>query len=174
MIDNWLLGYCNCGCGEEIPIFDYKNGKQRMYVYNHHNIGKKARGWKGGKTIDSKGYTKVWTPTHPNAEKSGYIKEHILVMSKHLGRPLKKGEVIHHIDENKLNNNINNLQIFNRSSHRSFHNIGNKYGKKDMNNRKCLRCNSDKTYTNKKGHTCWYKFKDGFSCRKCWRKIKRN
>ena len=40
------------------------------------------------------------------------ISKHRLVMEEHLGRKLTDVEVVHHIDENKLNNSINNLQLF--------------------------------------------------------------
>lgn len=47
--------------------------------------------------------------------------EHTDVMEKHLGRELNKYEVIHHIDGNKLNNNIDNLFLTNASEHRKLH-----------------------------------------------------
>lgn len=51
-----------------------------------------------------------------NAKKTTYLKNgathiHILVAEKTLNRKLKKGEVVHHIDENKHNNLIENLAI---------------------------------------------------------------
>jgi len=38
-------------------------------------------------------------------------------MEEHLGRQLKKGEVIHHIDGNKKNNRLDNLYLCNRKEH---------------------------------------------------------
>jgi hypothetical protein len=47
---------------------------------------------------------------------------HRWVIEKHLGRRLKKEEVVHHIDGNKLNNNIENLQLFkNQDEHHAHH-----------------------------------------------------
>jgi len=40
-----------------------------------------------------------------------WISEHRLAMEKHLGRELKKSEIVHHIDLNPSNNNINNLVL---------------------------------------------------------------
>jgi len=39
------------------------------------------------------------------------VQEHRYVFESYMGRQLKRGEVIHHIDFNKLNNDINNLYL---------------------------------------------------------------
>lgn len=40
------------------------------------------------------------------------VREHRLVMAEHLGRELKPKEVVHHIDEDGLNNALDNLHLF--------------------------------------------------------------
>ena len=47
--------------------------------------------------------------------------EHRLVMEKYLGRELSPNEIVHHIDGNKLNNDISNLVLTNRASHLKIH-----------------------------------------------------
>ena len=64
-----------------------------------------------GRTTTSDGYTKVYKPGHPNAQGHGYVMEHIFVMSEALGRPIKPIESVHHIDGNKSNNDLSNLQL---------------------------------------------------------------
>lgn len=58
--------------------------------------------------------------------KIGYIKEygrhqHRIVMENKIGRKLTKDEIVHHIDHNKHNNNISNLQLVTRSEHAKIH-----------------------------------------------------
>lgn len=47
--------------------------------------------------------------------------EHRLVMERHLGRALTSDEVVHHIDGNRANNSLDNLEVTNRSSHADHH-----------------------------------------------------
>ncbi|KKK65549.1 hypothetical protein LCGC14_2973040 [marine sediment metagenome] len=50
------------------------------------------------------------------------VSTHRWVMEEHLGRRLIKGEVVHHIDEDKSNNEINNLLLFpTKGAHTKFH-----------------------------------------------------
>lgn len=51
--------------------------------------------------------------------------EHRVVAEQKIGRPLKKGEVVHHIDGNKRNNDPDNLMILDsQSEHCKIHGFG--------------------------------------------------
>ena len=85
--------------------------------------------------------------------------EHRIIAEQIIGRPLKKGEVVHHRDHNKKNNDPSNLQVFaSNGEHSRVHNIGKKYTPKThcknghiftdestmitwAGNRRCLICN---------------------------------
>lgn len=68
-----------------------------------------------------RGYVVIWNPDHPMARKNGYVLEHRLVMSEHLGRTLEEYEHVHHIDGNRMNNKIENLELIHRKDHPSKH-----------------------------------------------------
>jgi hypothetical protein len=80
--------------------------------------GKRSFAWKGGRHKDKLGYIQVWRPDHPNARIGGYVHEHRLVVSEHLGRPLESYEYIHHRNGIKDDNRLENLEITTKKVHR--------------------------------------------------------
>ena len=91
--------------------------------------GKNNPHWNGGICI-SREYVYVTSHNHPFSTKVGYVREHRLVMEKHIGRYLKPAEQVHHkgikypIDssENKQDNRIENLMLLpNNSAHMKLH-----------------------------------------------------
>lgn len=64
----------------------------------------------------------MYKPEHPRANSEGYVYTHMLQAERKLGRPLNADEVVHHIDENKLNNAVENLMVFvSASDHVAYH-----------------------------------------------------
>ena len=83
--------------------------------------------WKGQYRCNYHNRILIRQPTHPNADKRGYVRQSHFIMTKHLGRCLTKGEVVHHINGIKDDDRIENLQLFEtKGLHISFHNKGKK------------------------------------------------
>ena len=75
--------------------------------------GKRSPAWKGGRHKDRNGYVMVYNPQHQNATAKGYVQEHRMVMSDHIGRPLISKENVHHINGDRSDNKLSNLELWN-------------------------------------------------------------
>jgi hypothetical protein len=49
------------------------------------------------------------------------ILEHRAVVEESIGRPLDSSEIVHHVDENKTNNELDNLEVMSNSEHARHH-----------------------------------------------------
>lgn len=84
--------------------------------------GPDSPSWRGGRYVGTDGYVFIYFPEHSRAGIRGYVREHILVAEKCLGRSLTDVEVVHHIDEDTSNNDPANLYIFeNNGKHMAHH-----------------------------------------------------
>jgi len=102
--DKRYLGWCR-KCG------NYRNGMVQ---------GRKNK--KRGRKKTSTGYIEILLkpndPFRSMALRSGYVKEHRYIIAQHMGRCLYPGEVVHHKDGNKTNNDLSNLEIVNKYNHK--------------------------------------------------------
>ena len=77
--------------------------------------GKNNPNWRGVRRVDSQGRVKI--RLYPDdffylmADSRGDVKEHRLIVAKTLNRCLKSWEIVHHINENKLDNRPRNLEL---------------------------------------------------------------
>lgn len=69
----------------------------------------------------NRGYAVCYVPDHPNSHSDGYAMLHTVLMEIHIGRYLTDNEVVHHLDGNRNNNDINNLALMTRKEHQSMH-----------------------------------------------------
>ena len=67
------------------------------------------------------GYVLAMIKEHPYVNKKGYVYYHRVVMENYLKRFLKENEIVHHVDENKSNNEITNLKLMSREEHTNKH-----------------------------------------------------
>lgn len=81
----------------------YPNGKSGKYAIH----------WKGGRRNGGakQCYIIVYSPNHPHKTKEGYVMEHRLVMEAKIRRYLLPTEFVHHINGNKKDNRIENLEL---------------------------------------------------------------
>ena len=99
--------FCSCHCAL----------KNRWKTGNIEG-GENNPNWKGGKSLNKKtGYVTILMRDHPRSGNHGRIYEHRYVMEQHLGRTLNSNELVHHINEDKSDNRIINLQVVTRGMH---------------------------------------------------------
>src|SRR3990167_4903977 len=99
-------------CNKEfsVPKFRLKHGRGqtcshrcRWKLHSQRQSGEGNAHWGGGIAYHQ-GYRMIHKPNHPYAKGNGYVFEHRLIVEKALGRYLWPKEVVHHINENKLDN----------------------------------------------------------------------
>lgn len=143
--ENYRKGYVRLkceDCGEirevtrNATIAKKKEHPCRSCSNVRNGIAKRGRpSWNSGKTFEPKkvgskyqdayGYMQMWVGVEESeayGRVGGYVLEHRKVMQDHLGRKLKRGELIHHINGDTTNNSIENLFLCeNMSHHKKLH-----------------------------------------------------
>lgn len=132
------LNLCQCGCSTPISLYR-SDGKLRRYAKGHINIGRKhseetkrkvgqaqegAKGnsWNGGLSMNKEGYIYERQKDHHFANSTGYVFQHRLIYERYYGCSLLPRAIIHHIDGNRANNDISNLELSSQSKHCGNHN----------------------------------------------------
>lgn len=119
---NYLNGIYECPECKKHVIKIAKDG--RVANYCSHKCYAKNRGYRGSykpEGVVISGYRYVYSPYHPYSTNHNYVAEHRLVAEGKLGRYLKPNEVVHHIDEDKLNNDPKNIMVLTNSEHIKYH-----------------------------------------------------
>ena len=77
--------------------------------------------WNIEKIVSKGDYNYCIVRDHPNRTKNSYVLHHRAVVENHLGRLLGADEVVHHKNENKKDNRIENLEVLSASEHTRLH-----------------------------------------------------
>jgi hypothetical protein len=111
----------NCGNNRWVQVQSAGKYTKCRKCINKGKVMEKNGHWGGGRKINKGGYVEILLqpddPFYPMANKSGYVKEHRLVIAKQLGRCLERWEEVHHKGDtfpvysktNKSDNVPNNL-----------------------------------------------------------------
>ena len=184
---SFVLGKCQCNCGIDLPNLiakkksSNKYGFLRQYLNNGHFLrhrnqkGEKNPAWKGGlPKQDKDDYWLIYKPDHPNRNTENRVFEHRLLYEHYLSILfdeqvyLPKGSEIHHINKDKEDNSLINLEYMdNRLEHKQEHLI-------DRDNTQCKTCGSKYTPTrsdSKSKRPKWHGNEiDGYQCVSCYKK----
>jgi hypothetical protein len=102
-----------CGKTKERRLCKTKDGKHTSYDKGQRfcskECGYKGRRWR---PINPEGYLHSAGYTRVNLRGGKKEFKHRIVMSEKLGRPLMKGENVHHKDGNRRNNALENLELW--------------------------------------------------------------
>lgn len=95
-------------------------GKKRVFSESHkENISRSklalADEFAAGVSVKPSGYVEY--TRGPNKGRC----VHVVTMEEVIGRRLEKDEVVHHIDHNRFNNDLSNLQLMTRAAHAALH-----------------------------------------------------
>lgn len=119
---------CGCGCGAPIPerwpngAIRYITSKDGKAYLDHHQplSGENHYRWKGGKTT-ARGYVILLTDERRPNGRRRYVRENRLVGAEKVGRPLKRNEDAHHLNEVKDDNRPENIQVMTKREHHRLH-----------------------------------------------------
>ena len=77
--------------------------------------------WKASKIVSKGSYKYAVVKNHPKRTRNRYVLLHRIIMENYLKRVLENNEVVHHIDYNKLNNKLSNLELMLSIEHTKLH-----------------------------------------------------
>ncbi|MBQ7234010.1 MAG: HNH endonuclease [Kiritimatiellae bacterium] len=116
-----FLWRCKCDCGGETVASrsDLERGSVKGCGCMQSQVGSVNPRWRGGVRKSRDGYRMVYAGTCSG--RPVYRKEARVIAERALGRPLEKGEVVHHINNMRTDNVLWNLAVMTGSEHSRLH-----------------------------------------------------
>jgi predicted transcriptional regulator len=125
MLELWKKGHAQWDIGQRFGI--QQTQVSRLLRDRGQDVkprlarGERHGAWNGGVVITPCGYRRICVPRdHKFAEmrdRVGYILEHRLKMAEHLGRALLPQEIVHHVNGDRTDNRIENLELRHKGNH---------------------------------------------------------
>lgn len=127
--DKTMQNLCACGCGQETPIATrtrtgrgQEKGKPLRFINGHNSRLLTSEEQKRRVLF------RDYSLSRYSGSPENYIKYHQkhlhrVVAERMLNRPLEPGEIVHHKDGNKWNNEESNLEVMTQSEHARIHNL---------------------------------------------------
>lgn len=120
-------------CGKEFEINNLSE--------SDHRFCSKSCAKQSTRDTSKNNYASLYKPNEPGAKVNGSIMEHRYVMQQHLGRPLYPTEVVHHNNQLRYDNRIENLTLFDsNNSHTMYHNYDKSEIKQTINENGAVHC----------------------------------
>ena len=121
-----------------VPWIKGRKGVHPRSEFKKGEIGEKNPNWKGGRYKTVAGYVVVKAYGHPKAYRNEVL-EHVLVAERKLGRYLKSGEMVHHLNGIKDDNREENLVVCQSRGHHNNLHVLKRWARKYL---KCVYCNT--------------------------------
>lgn len=123
---------CSKECGRKNRSLWFRGENNHQYGLKE-DLNKSFKSWKKKSNY---GYILVHCKNHPFCDSGGMVREHRLVVEENYTRFDRKFFIkingkyylrpefqVHHINENKIDNRIENLMIVTKAEHRGLHNL---------------------------------------------------
>lgn len=123
-----LQNFCECGCGEITPIAVRTRSNrgqfkgQPLRFINGHNSRLFSPEEQSRRAAHRNSDALRYSGSPDNYVKYKGRHMHRVEAEKMLGRKLLPGEIVHHKDGNKWNNDHSNLEVMTQSQHLTLHN----------------------------------------------------
>jgi hypothetical protein len=105
--------YCSIKCSGTLVKKGQSLSPKTQFIKGQ-SAGSKNPSWKGGRNKTISGYVRL------RIDKQ-YKLEHRYIMEQHLGRKLLSTEHVHHLNGNKADNKLENLQLIDPKAHGEAH-----------------------------------------------------
>lgn len=86
------------------------------WIPTQHGVTRKGTRNQTRKLVDEDGYDALFEPSHPMAKKNGYVRVHRKIAFD-AGLLINPSDDVHHKNENKRDNRLENLEVLSKSEH---------------------------------------------------------